>query len=246
MDLRRIIEHTQLRPDATAADIQTVVEEAVEHRFFGVCVASSWVPIVKEKLSGLDATNLVRIVSVVGFPHGNSTTESKIVEAETAIRNGASEIDMVMHIGWMKSGRVEYTLDDMKRVVMACKSLGAEAVKIILETGYLTVDEIRVACKLALAADAQFVKTSTGFGPRGASVDDILIMRSEVGTKIGIKASGGIRTYEEALCLIKAGATRLGASGSIKLVEDQRFGVATQGLRSSSNSYKLRRRTKTL
>jgi deoxyribose-phosphate aldolase len=217
MDLRRAIEHTLLRPDATEDDVRHVLDEAIRYAFFGVCIAPTWVGVARTYL-GDHPQQAPAIVTVVGFPHGNSTSEAKCLEAERAVRSGAAEVDMVMNIGRYKSGQADDTLADIAVVVRASKAAGASIVKVILETGYLSADEIVTACELAERGGADFVKTSTGFGPRGASVDDVRLMMTATKGRLRVKASGGIRTPESARAMIAAGASRIGASNSVQLL----------------------------
>jgi deoxyribose-phosphate aldolase len=212
-DLARFIDHTLLRPDATAADIDALCEEAREFGFAAVCVNPTWVRRCAQQLRGSD----VGVASVVGFPFGAGTTEVKAMEARRAIRDGAREIDMVINIGALKSGDHDLVRRDIEKVSDACHESGALA-KVIIETALLTDEEKVVSSHLAKLAKADFVKTSTGFGPGGATVHDVLLMRETVGTKLGIKASGGIRSTEDVREMIAAGATRIGASASVQIV----------------------------
>lgn len=218
MDLQRLIEHTMLKPEATESDIARTVDEAIQYRFFGICIAPSWVRFASRRLSGARSGLSVQIVSVVGFPHGNNTTQGKVADARKAIEWGATEIDMVMQIGRFKSGDHKAVATDIRSVTEACKRMGANAIKVILETGFLSTQEITSACRLAEDAGADFVKTSTGFGPRGASAEDIRLMSAAVGGRLGVKASGGIRTKETAVTMIDAGASRIGTSSSVQIM----------------------------
>jgi deoxyribose-phosphate aldolase len=209
-----MIDHTLLRPDATRAEIQKVCREAIEHRFASVCVNSYWVPLVASTLAGTP----VKVCSVVGFPLGAALTAAKVAETEAALHLGAQEIDMVLNIGALRSGLDEAVDYDIRSVVETAHREGA-LVKVILETALLTDDEKIKACLLAKAAQADFVKTSTGFGPSGATEHDVALMRRTVGPEMGVKASGGIRTVEDALKMVAAGANRIGASASVKIVE---------------------------
>ena len=212
-DLARFIDHTLLRPDATAADIDRLCEEARTYGFAAVCVNPTWVRRCAENLRGSN----VRVASVVGFPFGAGTTEVKAMEARRAIRDGAREIDMVINVGALKSADHELVRRDIEKVADACREAGAIS-KVIIETALLTDEEKVVASHLAQRAKADFVKTSTGFGPGGATVHDVLLMRETVGPKLGVKASGGIRSTEDAREMIAAGATRIGASASVQIV----------------------------
>ena len=212
-DLARFIDHTLLRPDATAADIDRLCEEAREFEFAAVCVNPTWVRRCAQNLRG----STVRVASVVGFPFGAGTTEVKALEARRAMRDGAREIDMVINVGALRSGDHDLVRRDIEKVADACREAGAIC-KVIIETALLSDEEKVVASHLAKQAKADFVKTSTGFGPSGATVHDVLLMRETVGTKLGVKASGGIRSTEDAREMIAAGATRIGASASVQIV----------------------------
>ncbi|MFF2889798.1 deoxyribose-phosphate aldolase [Paenibacillus sp. NPDC057967] len=207
-----MIDHTILKADATKSDIIAICKEAREQHFATVCVNAGWVPLVAEELKGSG----VGITTVVGFPLGATTTASKAFEATQAINDGATEIDMVLNIGLLKSRDYESVQRDVEGVVAACK--GRAALKVILETGLLTDEEKVKACELCVAAGADFVKTSTGFGKGGATAEDIALMRRTVGPNIGVKASGGVRDLETALLMFNSGATRIGASSSVAIV----------------------------
>lgn len=208
MELNTIIDHTNLKPEATREDIKKLVDEAVEHNFFSVCVNSSFVEFIK------DYNQDVTIAAVVGFPLGAMATAAKAYETKCAIEDGASEIDMVIEIGRLKEGDYDYVLEDIKAVKEAC---GDNILKVIIETCLLTDEEIVKACELSVEAGADFVKTSTGFSTGGAKAKDIKLMRDIVGPDIGVKASGGIHTKEEANEMVEAGASRIGASKSIEI-----------------------------
>lgn len=211
-----LIDHTLLRPDATADDIRKVCAEARKYGFASVCVNPYWVPMVASELDG----SPVKTCSVVGFPLGANSTHIKVAETEAAVRAGAQEIDMVINIGELRGGNGDVVREDIRAVVEAAHRRGA-VVKVILETALLDDHQKTVACGLAQDAGADFVKTSTGFGPGGATAHDVELMRRAVGSKMGVKASGGIRTLEDANKMIAAGATRLGASASVKIVEGE-------------------------
>lgn len=211
MELAPYIDHTLLKPEATIDDIIRLCHEAAEHRFAAVCVNPVYVALAAHLLAGTG----VKTATVVGFPLGATPTAVKVFETKTAIEAKADEIDMVMNIGAAKSGEWQAVIDDISQVVAAADD---NPVKVIIETGLLTDDEKRQACQAILAAGAQFVKTSTGFGPGGATAQDIRLFKSEVGDKAGIKAAGGIRTREQAEAMIAAGATRIGTSAGVKLV----------------------------
>lgn len=223
-DLARYIDHTILKPDATAAEIDKLCAEAKEYRFAAVCINPTWVRRAADNLRGTD----VAVASVIGFPFGASTTDIKAAEARRAIRDGASEIDMVINIGALKSGMRDLVREDIARVADACRESGAHS-KVIIETALLTDEEKVVACRLAQQAKADFVKTSTGYASGGATVYDVALMREAVGPRMGIKAAGGIRTAEDARDMIAAGATRIGASAGIRIVTAERNAGAERG-----------------
>jgi deoxyribose-phosphate aldolase len=212
-DLAKYIDHTLLRPDATAADIDKLCAEAREFGFAAVCVNPTWVRRCAENLRG----SSVRVASVTGFPFGASTSEVKAMEARRAIRDGAREIDMVINIGALKSGDLDLVRTDIQKVSDACHEAGALN-KVIIEAAYLTDEEKVVASHLAGEAKADYVKTSTGYGPGGATVHDVLLMRETVGPRLGVKAAGGIRTAEDVRDMIAAGATRIGASAGVQIL----------------------------
>jgi deoxyribose-phosphate aldolase len=210
-ELASMIDHTILRADATEQDVIAVCREAVAHRFHAVCVNPRFVSPVARELRGSD----VRTCSVIGFPLGASTTAMKCAEAAEAIAAGASEIDMVMAIGALKGGRTGEVRDEIAAVKAAC---GGVLLKVIIETCLLSNDEKVLACELSRDAGADFVKTSTGFSRSGATTDDVALMRRVVGAAMGVKASGGISTYEAAVVMIAVGASRIGTSSGVKLV----------------------------
>lgn len=212
MEIAKFIDHTLLKPDATKEEIKKIVDEAKKYKFASVCINPSWVSFAAEQLAG----DSVKVCTVIGFPLGATTTETKVFETNNAIANGATEVDMVLNIGALKSGDDELVEKDIYEVVQAAK--GKALVKVIMETGLLTDEEKVRACQLAVKAGADFVKTSTGFGAGGATVEDIALMRKTVGENLGVKASGGVRTREDAIHMIEAGATRIGASSSIAIV----------------------------
>jgi deoxyribose-phosphate aldolase len=214
--LAGMIDHTLLRPDCTTAEIERLCGEAKQFGFASVCVNSSYVHLCAQLLAG----SPVKVCATVGFPLGQMSTSAKVHEAEGAIDDGAQEVDMVMNIGMLKSGNRTTVEDDIHSVVKAAHHRKA-LVKVILETGLLTEEEKIVACEIAKSAGADFVKTSTGFGHGGATVSDVALMRKTVGPLLGVKASGGIRTKEEAIALIRAGANRLGASAGVRIVGDK-------------------------
>ena len=212
-DLAKYIDHTLLRPDATKEDIDRLCREAAEFGFAAVCVNPAWVRRAADDLRGTP----VRVASVVGFPFGATTPDVKAMEARRAIRDGAREIDMVINIGALKSGDHDLAQRDIERVADACHEAGA-ILKVIIEAALLTDEEKVVASHLAKQARADFVKTSTGFGPGGATVHDVLLMRETVGPDMGVKAAGGIRTAEDVREMVAAGATRIGASAGVEIV----------------------------
>jgi len=213
-EMAALIDHTQLKAGATQDQIETLCRQAREHRFAAVCVNASYVALCHELLQDTD----VEIAAVVGFPLGATLPEVKAYEAQRCIAAGASEIDMVIHVGALLDGRYEYVYQDILGVVQACHARNA-ALKVIIEAALLT-DEAKVAaCYLSQEAGADYVKTSTGFGPWGAKVEDVALMRRTVGPDMGIKAAGGIRTYADACAMVGAGATRIGASAGIQLVQ---------------------------
>jgi deoxyribose-phosphate aldolase len=214
MDLARYIDHTILKPDAKESDVIKLCKEALEYKFASVCVNASNVKLADSFLHGTD----VKVCTVVGFPLGATTKETKAFEAAQAIENGASEVDMVINIGALKSGKQDVVEEDIKAVADVCK--GKALLKVIIETCLLTDEEKVTACELSKKAGANFVKTSTGFSTGGATAEDITLMRRIVGPEMGVKASGGIRNLETALAMIKAGATRIGASASISIVNE--------------------------
>jgi deoxyribose-phosphate aldolase len=217
--IAQYIDHTLLRPEATAADIRKVCAEARQYGFASVCVNPYWVPLVAAELAG----STVKVCTVVGFPLGASATEVKVFEAETAVRAGAEEIDMVLNIGELRGGNHDAALRDIQAVVEAThragSTVGGAIVKVILETALLDDNQKAIACNLAKSAGAEFVKTSTGFAAHGATVHDVALMRHAVGPEMGVKASGGIRTLEDLKNMLAAGATRIGTSSGVKMIE---------------------------
>ncbi|MBX8942118.1 deoxyribose-phosphate aldolase [Enterococcus faecalis] len=212
MELNRMIDHTILKPEATEAAVQKIIDEAKEYNFFSVCINPCWVAFASEQLADTD----VAVCTVIGFPLGANTPEVKAYEAADAIKNGANEVDMMINIGALKSQQYDYVRQDIQGVVDAAK--GKALVKVIIETALLTDEEKVKACELAKEAGADFVKTSTGFSTGGAKVADIRLMRETVGPDMGVKASGGVHNAEEALAMIEAGATRIGASTGVAIV----------------------------
>lgn len=212
MKVNQYIDHTKLGPTVTKADVKKLVEEAKKYEFFSVCVNTIYVKYAKELTKGSN----VKVATVVGFPHGTHTSSVKAFETMEAIKDGADEIDMVINVSALKAGEDKLVLEDIKGVIKAAEG---KIVKVIIETCYLTDEEIIKASKLVVKAKAHFVKTSTGFGPRGATVHDIELIDETVAGKAEIKASGGIRNYQDAIDMIEAGATRLGASKGVEIME---------------------------
>ena len=209
-----LIDHTLLKPEATQADIRKVCAEAREYGFAAVCVNPYWVRLVAGELAG----SAVKVCAVVGFPLGANATDIKVAETAGVIRAGAQEIDMVLNVGEMRGGDYDTVRNDIVAVVETAHASGA-IVKVILETALLNSEQKVNACLLAKAAGADFVKTSTGFGPGGATAEDVALMRRTVGSTMGVKASGGIRTLEDLKKMVAAGASRVGASASVKIIE---------------------------
>ena len=210
--LNNYIEHTNLKPDCTQADVIRLCEEAVEHHFYGVCVSPYFVQLAKKTIKKAP----VKIISVVGFPFGYNTVASKVEETKKAIMGGADEIDVVMNIAAFKSGDDPTVLNDLQAVIMACH-LQNKVAKVIIETALLTKEEIEKACRLCVDSEADFVKTSTGYAAYGARAEDIELMRKVLPAKIKIKASGGIKDAASAEALINAGAVRIGTSAGIAI-----------------------------
>ncbi|WP_299034274.1 deoxyribose-phosphate aldolase [uncultured Anaerococcus sp.] len=211
MKLNQYIDHTNLKADASKADIKNLVDEAIKYNFYSVCVNSSNVKLIREY------NRDVKIASVVGFPLGAMAKEAKVFEAKCAIEDGASEIDMVINIGRLKDCDYDYVESEIREIKEA---IGENILKVIIETSLLTDEEKVKACDLSVAAVADFVKTSTGFSTGGASVEDVKLMAETVAGKAKVKASGGIHTRDEALALIDAGASRIGASKSIEICKE--------------------------
>ena len=212
MKLNKYIDHTLLKPDASQEQIETLIEEAKKYDFASVCVNPTWVNFAAQALKATD----VKVCTVIGFPLGANTPELKAFETSDAIQNGANEVDMVINIGALKSRNFDLVERDIRAVVEAAKGT---LVKVIIETCLLTDDEKVKACQIAQKAGADFVKTSTGFSTGGATVRDVALMRKTVGPDMGVKASGGARSYEDALAFIEAGATRIGASSGVAIME---------------------------
>jgi deoxyribose-phosphate aldolase len=218
-DLAKLIDHTLLKPEATRDEVVKLCEEAKKHRFASVCVNTTWVPLCKALLAGTD----VMVCAVVGFPLGAMTPSAKAYEAREAMRQGAKEIDMVINIGALKSRDYETVFEDICKVV---KAAAPATVKVILETSALDTEQKIIGCTLSKLAGAAFVKTSTGFGKGGATVEDVALMRKIVGPDLGVKASGGVRTAEDVVKMAQAGANRIGASASVAIVSGTADGKA--------------------
>lgn len=215
--LNKYFDHTLLKADAVTEQIDTLCREALEYDFYSVCVNSCNVAQCADNLRGSD----VKIAAVVGFPLGACTTATKVFETEEACKDGAREIDMVINIGALKEGGEDYVCKDIKAVVTAAAKYDA-IVKVIIETCLLSDEEKVLACELSEAAGAAFVKTSTGFSAGGASAEDVALMKRTVGDRLQVKASGGIRDYDTVMAMIEAGADRVGASASVKIMEDSK------------------------
>lgn len=216
-ELAGMIDHTLLKPDATISEIIQLCEEAMQNNFASVCVN----PVYVETCFSLIKSSNVKVCTVIGFPLGATTTQSKFLEAEETIKNGAEELDMVINIGKLKDKDYPFVFDDLKSIADLSKKHLCTS-KVILETCLLSVEEKVIACLLAKEAGLNFVKTSTGFSKSGATVNDVALMKFVVGVKLQVKASGGIRSYEDAIAMINAGATRLGASAGIKIIAGQK------------------------
>ncbi len=216
MELNKYIEHTLLKQDTTKAEIINLIEEAKKYHFLGICVNPVFVKFAKQSLKNTE----IKVVTVIGFPLGQSTTEIKVLETIDAIKNGADEIDMVLNCGKLKDGDFDYIVKEISDIKTACQG---KNLKVILETDLLNNDEIKTACELCIKGDANFVKTSTGFvkNGAGAKVEDVKLMFDTVKSAgMEVKASGGIRDKETALKMISAGATRLGTSSGVKIVSE--------------------------
>lgn len=212
-NIASLIDHTLLKAETTKEQIVQLCAEAREYSFASVCVNPSWVSVAAEELKG----SPVKVCTVIGFPLGASTSETKTFETKDAISKGAQEIDMVINIGALKSGDTETVKSDIEAVVEAAK--GSAIVKVIIETSLLTDEEKRAACELSKSAGADFVKTSTGFSTGGATVEDVKLMRGTVGPEMGVKASGGVRSLEDLNNMVEAGATRIGASSGVQIMK---------------------------
>jgi len=214
LNMAKMIDHTLLKPDATQDQIAQLCYEARKYGFASVCVNPTWVELCDQLLKGSE----VKVCTVIGFPLGATAPEVKAFETQTAIRQGATEIDMVINIGALKARDLEQVAKDIRGVVSTAHAGGA-IVKVIIEAVLLTDEEKTIACLLSKEAGADFVKTSTGFASGGATVHDVALMRKAVGPEMGVKAAGGVRTYEDAESMLKAGATRIGASAGVKIIQ---------------------------
>ena len=211
MKLNQYIDHTILKANATESDVVQLCDEARQHEFFSVCINSAWVPTARKLLAG----SPVKVCSVIGFPLGAMSTAAKVFEAKQAADDGADEIDMVINVGWLKDGKDDAVREEIRAIKTA---IGARVLKVIIETCYLSDAEKVRACELSVAAGADFVKTSTGFGTGGATVEDVKLMLDTVQGKARVKASGGVRDAEAAKKYIEMGVMRLGTSNGIKIV----------------------------
>mgnify|MGYP000381979479 FL=1 len=215
MNLASLIDHSVLKPTSTVQDVKDGAAIALKYQTAAYCIRPSDVPLASKLLAGSD----VKVCTVIGFPHGTTDTTSKAFEAAEAARNGAHEVDMVINIGWMLSGDLVAVEDDIRQVVNAARAVNdTTCVKVILETAFLTKEQIVKGCEMSESAGADFVKTSTGFAPEGATVENIALMRATVGDRLGVKASGGIRTLEQVEALVAAGASRVGLSGTAEIL----------------------------
>ena len=213
MKINKLIDHTLLKAFSTEDEIKKLCEEAKTYDFMSVCVNPTNIAFAKKELEGSD----VLVCTVIGFPLGANTTEVKVVETLDAIKNGADEIDMVINVGQAKMHNYEYVQEEIRMVVSAA---AGKTVKVIIETCYLTDDEKIECCKAAKAAGATFVKTSTGFGPAGATKEDIALMRETVGPEMGVKAAGGVRNLDDLVAMVENGATRIGTSGGVAIMQN--------------------------
>lgn len=213
MNINKLIDHTALKPNTNKKSILKLIAEAKTYDFASVCVNPCWVALAHQELKNTD----VKVCTVIGFPLGANTTEVKVFETKDAIEKGAQEIDMVINIAMLKDKEYDYVENEIHQIVEAAKDKAI--VKVIIEACLLTDEEKIKACELSQKAGADFVKTSTGFSTGGATVHDIALMRKTVGAEMGVKASGGVHTHEEALAMVEAGATRIGASAGVKLLK---------------------------
>lgn len=211
--IAKFIDHTNVKIDATKKSIKQVCDEAIKYGFHSVCVTPTRVALAKEYLG--DHWGKIAVIAVIGFPFGFTTTKTKALEAREAVKNGATEIDMVINLNAVKDGDWDYVKQDIFEVV---KSSNPDEVKVIMETGFLTEDELFKACQIAEIAGAKFVKTATGYGVRGAELHDIVVMKRAIDNRLKIKASGGIHDYETAVAMIRSGASRIGTSSGLEII----------------------------
>lgn len=214
MELNKYIDHTNLKQDMSEQDLIKLVDEAKEYDFFSICINPCWVKQASELLAGSNT----KVCSVIGFPLGANTTNIKVLEAKEAIENGASEIDMVINVSKLKDKDYEYVYNEIKQIKEA---IGNNVLKVIIEACLLTNEEKTIACQIIMKAGANFVKTSTGMSTGGATVEDVKLFKEVVGDTTLIKAAGGVRTYEDAISMIEAGANRIGTSGGVKIVNGE-------------------------
>lgn len=214
MKINKLIDHTYLKPFGTKSEIDTLLEEAITYDFKSVCINPTWVNYAAESLKKSD----VLVCTVIGFPLGASTTQTKVYETKDALKNGAHEIDMVQNIGWVKDGHYDLVEKEVRAVKDECET---HTLKVILETCFLEKDEIEKSAEAAIRGGADFVKTSTGFGSGGATVEDVKLMKKVAGEDKEVKASGGVRTLEDLNAMVEAGATRIGASSGVALMKGQ-------------------------
>lgn len=214
MELNKYIDHTNLKQDMSEQDLIKLVNEAKEYNFFSICINPCWVKQASELLAGSNT----KVCSVIGFPLGANTTNIKVLEAKEAIENGASEIDMVINVSKLKDKDYEYVYNEIKKIKEA---IGNNVLKVIIEACLLTNDEKTIACQIIMKAGANFVKTSTGMSTGGATIEDVKLFKEVVGDTTLIKAAGGVRTYEDAISMIEAGANRIGTSGGVKIVNGE-------------------------
>lgn len=214
MELNKYIDHTNLKQDMSEQDLIKLVNEAKEHDFFSICINPCWVKQASELLAGSNT----KVCSVIGFPLGANTTNIKVLEAKEAIENGASEIDMVINVSKLKDKDYEYVYNEIKQIKEA---IGNNVLKVIIEACLLTKEEKTIACQIIMKAGANFVKTSTGMSTGGATIEDVKLFKKVVGDTTLIKAAGGVRTYEDAISMIEAGANRIGTSGGVKIVNGE-------------------------
>lgn len=212
MEINKYIDHTILKRDAVASEVDKIIEEAIKYQFKTICIHPTWLEYAKAKLEGTG----VEITIVFGFPYGTQTTETKIAEAKDAIAKGADELDMVINVGRVHMQDTEFLVKELKEVREATEG---KVIKLILETGLLTKEEIKYASELGVNAGWDFIKTSTGIQTTGATVEDVEIMKSIAGERSEVKASGGVRSYEDAVAMVKAGATRIGTSNGVDIME---------------------------